>query len=241
MKKGSLFSFLAIISLFLFCFGMGCPYFNVEGVVDACFTVEPKTGTLATDFVFSAECTTYEDVDCHIPEFYWSFGDGTTAHTKNRTITHTYSSEGYYMVSLDSIICTTNPEGTKSAYIDYVTVVKPNNCDEHMIEDTTWAITEIDLTSHRSYDYNQDSVSYGFFQPTIENICATEHILVGIGYTLEATVVNQVKIVSDVTYAILYEYPFNNFEFMGDNNYLQVASIGLHHIYGDGPGWLFVW
>jgi len=235
MKKEKYLAFIAITSMFLFCYADDCWFIEEEEEEPFMeITVEPKTGTKSTEFKFKA----YAEKECgHSTVFWWikdensneiDLGDDSHTSEFNRK----FDAVGEYTVNANAHDCFAN---TTFKVID-------NGCDGFVSDDTTWATTSIDLSPHRSYyGLESDSVSYGFIQPTIENICAREHILVKIEYDLLETVMNQVKIKSDVTYAILYEYPFNNFQLTGTNHFQQSASIGLSHIYGDQSGWFFVW
>lgn len=104
---------------------MNCPFFNKEGIISPCFTVDPSQGDLSTEFMFTTSCTTF-DVNCTVAVYHWSFGDGEKESTTNSTITHQYAAAGYYSVTLDSITCKLSPEKSGNQYIDYVTVVDPS-------------------------------------------------------------------------------------------------------------------
>lgn len=228
--------FLALSFIILLSISSSCPVSEYEDLEVEIF-IEPQTGTLATEFHFSVS----QGTDCLGQQIFWWIKDenqnqidlGDNRHVQQ--FSRKFDAVGQYKVDCGM---PTKPGcgDTKSfSIID-------NGCYDYMEDELTWNTTEINLTPHRTYfGPDSDSVSYGFILPTIENICAKEHILVEIGYWLRETRVDEVNITADVTYAILHEIPFNNFQLVDDDIFHQSKSIGLAHIYGDEPGWFFVW
>jgi hypothetical protein len=108
-----------------------------------------------------------------------------------------------------------------------------------------WHTENIDLTPNRRYEgLNNEFVVYSFFIPTVNDVCPDEHVSVHMAYSIRDTARNQVVINAAVTYGVLYEYPFNNFEIETSGTlvtYLQIGSIGLKQLYQSDPGWFLPW
>ncbi len=237
MKPIKFISYVALATILLFSTSVNCPE-SVLNDYSLEIQIEPVSGTLATEFNFTIS---KKGADCYSSPYYWSVFDenynqinlGEDAY-KNQ-FSRKFEKAGKYDVSLNIGQTGRTCSGSKTF------TVMDNGCYAYLEDNITWNITEIDLSPHRGYSYTNDTVSYGFILPTVQNVCAKEHILVQIGYYLRETRVNEVKITADVTYAILYEIPFGNFQLVDDDIFQQTESIGLSHIYGNDPGWFFIW
>jgi PKD repeat protein len=85
----------------------------------ASFTYTPANPIVDQEITFNA--TTSYDPDGVIVSYNWNFGDGITTTTSDPLITHSYSEEGNYKVTLTVV----DNDGESSSTSETVTVVKP--------------------------------------------------------------------------------------------------------------------
>jgi uncharacterized protein (TIGR02145 family) len=130
MKKQHLITSLSLVFAGMFLFYSSCQQKSGgDIIVEAYFTITPKIGTTATEFVFDASGTTYIGNPEGEKEYDWDFGDGTKAVVVNgeKIEKHKYSAAGTYNVQL--IVTARNMDNRRfeGRYNDYVIVEDPSS------------------------------------------------------------------------------------------------------------------
>ena len=158
MKLLKFFAFIALTFILLFSTSVSCPDSTLrDDSVE--IIIEPETGSIATEFHFSAKTGSDWPWD---PD-YWLIEDenqnvidlGDDAYKTE--LSKRFESPGQYKVHFFI------GRAGNSCYGEKLFTIEDNGCDNYVIDDTTWLIPEIDLSPHRSYSGTQnDSVSYGF-------------------------------------------------------------------------------